>query len=47
MTQGVDPLSALRTELETIDELPVPERVAVFDRANASLARELAELDEV
>lgn len=43
-----DPLDALRTELEeTVDQLPVQERVARFEHANDVLARELALLDEV
>jgi hypothetical protein len=44
---GNDPLVALRTELEELDQLPVAERVARFERANETLARELALLDEV
>jgi hypothetical protein len=42
-----DPLVGLRTELEGIEALAVAERAEVFERANAVLARELAELDEV
>jgi hypothetical protein len=40
-------LDALREEVETIDALPVADRVAVFERVNATLADELAVLDEV
>jgi hypothetical protein len=43
-----DPLDALRSELEeTVDQLPVQERVDRFEHANDVLARELAQLDEV
>ena len=42
-----DSLAALRAELEAVDELPVAERVEVFERANETLAAELAALDEV
>lgn len=47
-SDGVDPLDALRTELEeTVDDLPVADRVSRFEHANDVLARELALLDEV
>jgi hypothetical protein len=42
-----DALVALRTELEGLDALPVADRVARFEHANAVLAAELAALDEV
>jgi hypothetical protein len=43
-----DPIDALRAELEDgLDQLPVADRVARFERANDVLARELAVLDEV
>lgn len=43
-----DPLDELRTELEeSVDQLPVHDRVARFEHANDVLARELAQLDEV
>ena len=40
-------LEGLRAELEAVDQVPITDRVAVFERANETLARELAELDEV
>ncbi len=42
-----DALAALRAELEAVDDVPVGERVALFERANETLAAELAALDEV
>jgi hypothetical protein len=42
-----DPVVALRTELESIGQLPVADRLERFERANAVLADELASLDEV
>ncbi len=42
-----DALAALRTELEAVDDVPVGERVELFERANETLAAELAALDEV
>ncbi len=42
-----DSLAALRAELEAVDELPVADRVELFERANETLAAELAALDEV
>jgi hypothetical protein len=43
-----DPLAALRAELEdTVDQLPVRERVVRFEHANEVLATELAQLDEI
>jgi hypothetical protein len=42
-----DELTPLRDELATVDERPVAERVAVFERVNDGLAAELARLDEV
>lgn len=44
---GDDQLAALRAELEGVDELPLSQRVELFERANATLATELAALDEV
>lgn len=38
---------ALRQELARIDELPVEERVARLEQVNETLARQLAELDEL
>jgi hypothetical protein len=40
-------IAALRTRLESIDDVAVAERVAVFETANATLTAALAELDEV
>lgn len=40
-------LGALRAELEGIGSVPVEDRVALFERANDVIARDLAELDEV
>ena len=42
-----DSLAALRAELEAVDDLPVDDRVELFERANETLAAELAALDEV
>jgi hypothetical protein len=42
-----DPLDDLRDEVEAVDELPVHDRVAVFERVNDGIAVELARLDEV
>jgi hypothetical protein len=42
-----DPIEALRTELASIDQRPVVDRVARFEHANVVLAAALAELDEV
>jgi hypothetical protein len=42
-----DRLATLRDELDAIDEVPVVDRVALFERANAVIAAELARLDEV
>ncbi|MFW5933135.1 MAG: hypothetical protein ACOCT8_00220 [Actinomycetota bacterium] len=44
---GDDALAALRTELEAVDELPLSQRVELFERANTTLAAEPAALDEV
>jgi hypothetical protein len=47
-TEDVDPVvSALREELEALDRTPVDDHVAVFEKVNATIARELAQLDEV
>lgn len=46
-TGSVDPVEALRVELESIASVPVSERVERFERANELLAAELASLDEV
>jgi hypothetical protein len=40
-------LAALRDDVEGVDDLPVAERVAVFERVNEDIADELARLDEV
>ncbi|GEM_PF-3780330 len=42
-----DPTSAVTAELEGLDELPVTDHVAVLERVNATIAAELAVLDEV
>lgn len=41
----VDPLLRVRTELETIDELPLAERAEVFERAHRTVVEELRALD--
>jgi hypothetical protein len=46
-TRPSDPLDGLREAVDTVDELPVGERVAVFERVNDGIATELARLDEV
>jgi hypothetical protein len=47
-TEDVDPVvGALREELEALGGLPVDDHVAVFEKVNATIARELAQLDEV
>jgi hypothetical protein len=47
-TGPIDPaLDALRQEVEAIDDVAIDDRVAVFERVNATIARELAALDEV
>jgi hypothetical protein len=43
----VDRLESLRAEVEAVDQLPVVERVAVFERVNDGIATELSRLDEV
>jgi len=40
-------LDGLRQAVDGVDRLPVEERVAVFERVNDGVARELARLDEV
>lgn len=40
-------LETLRTRLEAIEEVPVDDRVAVFEEVNAAVAAHLAELDEL
>ncbi len=42
-----DPLAAIGTELDGLDDRPVVEHVAVLERVNAAIAAELADLDEV
>jgi hypothetical protein len=42
-----DRIAALRVQLEQLEQVPLDERVALFDRANTTISRELAELDEV
>ena len=42
-----DPTAAISAELDGLDELPVAEHVAVLERVNATIAAELAALDEV
>lgn len=42
-----DVLVELRAQIEQVDDVPVPDRVALFDRVNATIAAELADLDEV
>jgi hypothetical protein len=42
-----DGLDELREEVDSVDELPVAERVAVFERVNEGIAAELSRLDEV
>jgi hypothetical protein len=45
---GADPdrLDRLREEVRTVEDLPVGDRVAVFERVNDGIAAELARLDE-
>jgi hypothetical protein len=43
----VDGLDELRAEVDSVDELPVADRVAVFERVNDGIAAELSRLDEV
>lgn len=45
--EGDDRLATLRAELDGLEHRPVGEHVAVYERANAVLAAELAALDEV
>ncbi len=40
-------LEQLRRDLETVDDAPVADRLARFERANEVLAAELAALDEL
>ena len=42
-----DGLTELREALETVNDLPVDDRLAVFEQVNAQLAAELAALDEL
>ena len=42
-----DALSELRAELDRIAEIPLADRVALFERANEVVAGHLADLDEV
>jgi hypothetical protein len=49
--EGADPdrpdrLDRLREEVRTVEDLPVGDRVAVFERVNDGIAAELARLDE-
>jgi hypothetical protein len=47
LESGDHSLTSLRDELTEVDGIPIPERVALFERANDTLAAELASLDEV
>ena len=40
-------LRELRAELASIDEMPLGDRVELFERANAVVAERLADLDEL
>lgn len=42
---GDDPLLQLRAELDGIDELPLDERAAVFDRTHSVVVEELRALE--
>lgn len=42
-----DRLTELYQAVDTVEELPVGERLAVFEKVNASLAAELSALDEL
>jgi len=42
-----DGLTELQAALETVNDLPVEDRLAVFEQVNAQLAAELAALDEL
>ncbi len=42
-----DGLAAVRAELDAVESFEVADRVAVFERVNGQLSRELAALDEV
>ena len=42
-----DVLAAVRADLDAVESFEVVDRVAVFERVNGELARELAALDEV
>jgi hypothetical protein len=42
-----DPLEALRQAVDTIDEVAIGDRLAVFEEVNDQLAAELAALDEL
>ncbi len=44
---ALDPLDAVRARLEGIADVPLEERVGLFEEANAVLSAELAALDEV
>jgi len=47
-SDGGDPvLDGLRDELAALDGTAVDDHVAVFEHVNATIARELAQLDEV
>lgn len=41
----MDPLLALRAELEDVDDLQLDERADVFDRTHAAVVRELRALE--
>ena len=43
--QAADPLLALRAALDAVDELPLDERAAVFDRTHAVVVEELRSLE--
>jgi hypothetical protein len=42
-----DALTELRRSIDGLDELPVDQRLEVFEQVNAQLAAELATLDEL
>jgi hypothetical protein len=47
VTRSGDALDGLRELVDGVDELPVDERVAVFEQVNEGLVAELTRLDEV
>ena len=42
-----DLLAGLRAAIDDVDDLPIDERLALFERVNAALASQLAALDEL